>query len=122
MSTTPDTLVELLHTAGDEELILKDSFPLSNQSYEAVVFKGIGGLFGVVEVLHSYEVPSHSFKALLPDELNVEDRTHVRSIIRSIGYPLIEAATPTVMVRGILHGLLGTLFNDSCNYHSQYSI
>lgn len=94
------------------ELIIKDSFPLNTRNNECDVFKGVGNLFGLPEVIDTFTVKdeggSQTCDRLYSGEhSSFERRDHVRTLISTVGISLTEADTPITLVRGILHAFLG---------------
>jgi hypothetical protein len=97
-----------------KELIVKDSFPLSERNNEGDVFQGHGELFGLPVVINSFVVVDqggpqkwHRIQSLNPLGTALDRRDHVRSLISTVGLPLTTADTPCTLVRGVLHAFLG---------------
>ena len=107
-------------------LILKDSWPLASRAdNEGDMFLAVNGQFGVPEIVDSYAVtaegsndPDDTSKLLptgyevfsiwsmsVPDI--VEDRRHMRIVIKTHGRPLTDAKGPKELVTGVLHAMLG---------------
>ena len=111
---------------GPVRLIMKDSWPLASRAdNEGEMFLAVNGQFGVPEIIASYAVTAqHSndpddTSKLLPPKSEVwdvwslgvanavEDRRHMRIIIKTHGRPLTDAKGPKELVTGVLHAMLG---------------
>ncbi|OBZ72825.1 hypothetical protein A0H81_06714 [Grifola frondosa] len=116
--------------SSPQSLIIKDSWPLTEKVAllnGRSMFKDAKGLFGIPEVLASYQVhdihgqpittkrfissvakPSSLFCA--SNEAKFQERVLFREIIKTEGRDLTDAETVQDLIRGILHAMLG-LYN-----------
>ncbi|OBZ73246.1 hypothetical protein A0H81_06711 [Grifola frondosa] len=116
--------------SSPQSLIIKDSWPLTKKVAllnGRSMFKDAKGLFGIPEVLASYQVhdihgqpittkrfissaakPSSLFCA--SNEAEFQERVFFREIIQTEGRDLTDAETVQDLIRGLLHAMLG-LYN-----------
>ncbi|KAJ7666048.1 hypothetical protein DFH06DRAFT_1040837 [Mycena polygramma] len=109
-------------------VIMKDAWPLTSRwKNEGTMFEEAKGRFGLPDVRKTFEVyykdkGDHTFPiehlkepAKIWDVFgdtgvpNPEQRTHVRSVIATEGFPLREAEGPKHLVEALVHAMIGYL-------------
>ena len=114
-------------------LVVKDSWPLVSRNNEKAMYEAAQGLFGVPEVLASYEVkgpdrnPHLTTRFLPADRMywNIwmpvqypgraeagtdpepDERVQVRHLFKTEGRDLLDAISPHELLEGILHAMIG---------------
>jgi hypothetical protein len=107
--------------------IVKESWPLCIRSHEAEMYQAAKGLFGVPDLICSFNVKGPDGKEYSnsyvtpPDstfwnifhregpstEIIPEVRFRSRSVFATEGRDLLDASSPKELLQGILHGMIG---------------
>lgn len=121
----------LVHSGNvPAEIIIKDSYCLVDQPYEAIVYKAARGNFGLPTVHHGYSVhllldghpiPNRTSRIRpkdaklirfgLPGQENVtepEKREHRRLILETVGKDVFHTTGPRQLIKCVLHTIMGT--------------
>jgi hypothetical protein len=130
---------EMLHVHSKDtpsNLVVKDSWPLVGRNNEKAMYDAARGLFGVPEVLASYQVKgfdgnSHLTKRFLPahrkywniwnfgqypahaeaaTDPEPEERVQIRHLFKTEGRDLLDATSPHELLEGVLHVMIGVSY------------
>lgn len=103
--------------------IVKDSWIPSGRCTDREVFGALSSKWGVPQVIDTIEVGGPERR--LPSVAPLVDRKHTRTEISTIGLSLSSASSPSVLVEGVLHALIGLLsiFSHYCypTYNSLFA-
>ena len=124
--TCHDNIPNLRLEDVPSSFIVKDSWPLLIRNTEAAMYRDAQGLFGIPEVLGSYNVKGPNRKVYLTKNFipadsepwnlfrhkdlgNVqpEERIQSRHLFRTEGRDLLDASSPQELLEGILHSIIG---------------
>ena len=131
--TCSNKILDLLSNDVPSNLVVKDSWPLVGRNNEKAMYEAVQGLFGVPEVLTSYEVKGpdgnpHSTMRFLParrkfwniwtsvdypapteagTDPEPEERVQTRHLFKTEGQDLLDARSPHELLEAILHAMIG---------------
>jgi hypothetical protein len=126
-------MLDLLSNDIPSNLVVKDSWPLVGRNNEKAMYEAAQGLFGVPEVLTSYEVKGpdgnpHLTMRFLPacrkfwhiwtsvnypaptkagTDPEPEERVQTRHLFKTEGQDLLDARSPYELLEAILHAMIG---------------